>query len=46
MISSHLHVQHEYYNEFTNMDIEKETKLFFSCSTNCKLLHLALHLYL
>ena len=29
MISGHLHVQHEYYNEFTNMDIEKETKLFF-----------------
>ena len=29
MISGHLHVQHEYYNEFTNMDIKKETKLFF-----------------
>jgi hypothetical protein len=35
-----------YYNEFTNIDIEKETKLFFSCSTNSKQLHHALHLCL
>ena len=25
-ISSHLHVQHEYYNEFTNMDIWSYTE--------------------
>ena len=29
MIYGHLHVQHEYYNEFINMDIKKEIKLFF-----------------
>ena len=41
MISDHLHVQHEYYNEFTNMDIEKETKLFFLVQpiVNCFTLH-------
>ena len=41
MISGHLHVQHEYYNEFTNMDIEKETKLFFRVQpiVNCFTLH-------
>ena len=41
MISGHLHVQHEYYSEFTNMDIEKETKLFFLVQpiVNCFTLH-------
>ena len=26
MISGHLHIQHEYYNEFTNMDIWSYTE--------------------
>ena len=41
MISGHLHVQREYYNEFINMDIEKETKLFFLVQpiVNCFTLH-------